>query len=78
MGYEPALAPYFAPHERGLVEEQWSEAEVAEAEVQLDGLADMLQGLGVVVQRPGAIRNAAASVVCPYTNRARAERAALA
>lgn len=52
MGYEPALAPYFAPHEREVVEEQWSEAEVAEAEAQLDGLADMLRGLGVVVQRP--------------------------
>jgi glycine amidinotransferase len=52
MSYEPALAPYYLPHERGVVEEQWSDAEVAEAEAQLDGLAEMLQRLGIVVQRP--------------------------
>lgn len=52
MSYEPALAAYYLPHERGFIGKQWNETDIAEAEAQLDGLAEMLQQLGIVVQRP--------------------------
>jgi glycine amidinotransferase len=57
MGYEPALAPYFAPSDpaRTFTGGPVHPAVIDEAERQLDGLASLLEGLGVTVRRPDPV-----------------------
>lgn len=52
MGYEPARGGFYAMHERGFVGAGWDASDIAKAEGQLDQLAELLQRLGIAVQRP--------------------------
>lgn len=54
--FEPALGAYFPEDAQARVYPggRWTPAEISEAEEQLDGLAELLQRLGVEVHRPAA------------------------
>jgi glycine amidinotransferase len=58
--YEPAMAPFVAPGDaaRRFAGAKYSNEEVAEAEEQLDGLANLLEERGIVVRRPEPIDQA--------------------
>ncbi len=57
VAYEPALSPYFTPaNQRTENEARRIPQELADAaERQLDHLADLLAGMGIVVRRPDPI-----------------------
>ena len=54
MGFEPALAPFYPldSKERLFTGEKVNENEVMEAQAQLDNLAKVLEGEGIIVRRP--------------------------